>query len=66
MFKKVWTWLDGKKTVIAAVFWSVVPLLNAPAGSKEAFYLNIAGWALTALGLGHKAVKAAVDSPTIQ
>jgi hypothetical protein len=63
-----WQWLDGKKTVVAAIYWSVVmPALAVlyPAGVPSGVnrWVSAAGVVLTALGLGHKWYKGEVTTP---
>lgn len=59
--KKVWKWLDGKKTVVAAVYWFVISHIDIffPKGVPENIneILIQIGTYLTAAGLGHKAIK---------
>jgi hypothetical protein len=62
VFKNAWNWLDGKKTIIAASFWTVVlPTLNAIYPNGIPTTLNkttiIIGTFLGSVGLGHKAIK---------
>lgn len=60
--KRVWDWLNGKKTVIAEFYWGfsgAIILVWFPDGlpaTPNKIYLT-AGILLTALGLGHKAAK---------
>jgi len=59
--KRFWIFLDGKKTGIAAIYWSIVQLL--PAMFPNGIPVNLTqiityvGFGLTALGLGHKISK---------
>lgn len=60
--KKFLAWLNGKKTAIAAGYWSLaVPILQIAYPNGAPTDLNksmaIVGVVLTAIGLGHKAVK---------
>ena len=60
--KSIWNWLDGKKTIIATIFWSfTMPALNIIYPNGIPVTLNkvtlLIGLTLSALGLGHKAVK---------
>ena len=60
--KAFWAYMDGKKTIIAATYWSIVePTVIAiyPNGTPHdiAVTMTIIGVFLTALGLGHKGVK---------
>ena len=61
--KRFWAWLSGKKTTIAAIYWSVVmPSLaiwytdGVPPDVNKV--VSIIGLMLTAAGLGHKLQKA--------
>jgi hypothetical protein len=61
MFKKIWQWLDGKKTIIACTYWTIlVPALPQfyPNGipSKINTTFIIIGLIMSVLGLGHKVV----------
>jgi len=60
--KIAWIYLDGKKTIIAATYWTLVePIVLAiyPNGAPHnlSLAMTIAGVILTTFGLGHKAVK---------
>ena len=60
--KDAWNWLDGKKTVIATIFWTIVmPTLNVVYPNGIPSTLNkttiIIGTFLGTIGLGHKAIK---------
>lgn len=60
--KIVWQWLDGKKTVVASIYWgTVMPglALFYPDGAPPDInrWLVLAGFLLTSLGLGHKTIK---------
>lgn len=64
--KKVWEYLNGKKTIIAATYWTiVVPVLAAlyPDGYPKSVIVitAVVGAILSSLGLGHKIVKARND-----
>jgi hypothetical protein len=57
-----WIWLDGKKTIISTIFWSItMPSLNIIYPDGIPTYLNkttlIIGTILSALGITHKIVK---------
>lgn len=60
--KKLWKYLDGKKTVISSFYWgtgSAIILVLFPSGLPEPYltlWMKIGG-ILTAMGLGHKFVK---------
>jgi len=62
---KILKWFDGKKTAIAAIYWTfVTPSLPIIYGSMAEvpsdimkIYL-IVGVGLSAIGLGHKGIKA--------
>jgi hypothetical protein len=61
VFKNFWNWLDGKKTIIATIFWSVaMPALNILYPNGIPSNINkvtlLMGLVLSSLGLGHKAV----------
>jgi hypothetical protein len=71
MLKSFWQTLNGKKRTIALLYWSVlVPsmLVIWPNGFPEGFALNfykavtIFGFLLSALGLGHAAIKKRVSN----
>jgi hypothetical protein len=60
--KNAWNYLDGKKTIIAATFWTIVmPTLNIIYPNGIPATLNkttiIFGTFLSSIGLGHKAIK---------
>ena len=62
-FKAIWNFLDGKKTTISAVYWTLAePTILAmyPNGAPHnlSVIMTIIGAALTVFGLGHKIVKA--------
>lgn len=55
--KKIWTWLNGKKTVIGGALFlagKVATLLGQPAVGEV---LEIAGGVIGGVGVGHKGVK---------
>lgn len=62
MWKKIWIWLDNKKTIIAAFYWGTFAIIIKiwfPDGLPivwENVYLTV-GELLTFFGLGHKLVK---------
>jgi len=63
----LWAWLDGKKTNIAVIYWSVLmPSLAVwyPDGVPSDInkVVAIIGVMLSAAGLGHKIQKASVQS----
>ena len=65
--KAFWTYLNGKKTTIAALYWgTVMPglLVLYPAGvpGNVNKWVTLVGLLLTSLGLGHKAAKAYLDA----
>jgi hypothetical protein len=58
--KSIWAFLDGKKTIIACIYWSfMLPALNIIYPNGIPGNLNkitlLTGLILSALGLGHKA-----------
>jgi hypothetical protein len=60
--KKLWNWLDGKKSKIALIYWTVLvpalPILfddNVPDNISKG--VIIFGYLLTTLGLGHAGIK---------
>lgn len=61
--KRVWNWLNGKKTALAAAYWALTatPIINelfdGEPPESVVKWVKVAGWLLTALGLGHKAAK---------
>lgn len=64
---KIWTWLAGKKTIIAATYWLFYEMLwpelvkiwfNGAAPAVVSKTLLSVGIILSLLGLGHKAVNA--------
>ena len=61
LIKRTWNWIDGKKTGFAAFYWAMISLIPSvfPAGIPitVSLWLTYIGYGLTALGLGHKAVK---------
>lgn len=66
MMLKIWSLLNGKKRTIALIYWAVlVPSMTVlwPHGYTDGFPLvfskcvTIFGFFLSALGLGHAAVK---------
>ena len=60
----IWTWLDGKKTVIGAVLANVVPwfvIKGSLNGDTAAMVMGVVN-AVTGVGLAHKAMKARDDS----
>jgi hypothetical protein len=66
MLVKFWSYFNGKKRVIALIYWSVlIPSMTViwPNGYPEGFPLAfskgvaIFGFLLSAIGLGHAAVK---------
>ena len=61
--RRLWVWLDGKKTIIASIYWgAVMPslLVIYPAGVPILVnrWTTVAGLFLSAIGLGHKCYKA--------
>jgi len=65
--KKFWTWLNGKKTVVACFYWSLaLPIMAVmyPTGAPEQLdkAVTIVGLCLSYLGLGHK-VKKHINRP---
>ena len=61
--KKVWNWLNGKKTLLGAILLGVpvvwealTPILTA-SGVTEAKVVAVAGVIATVVGLGHKLLK---------
>jgi hypothetical protein len=60
--KNFWSWLSGKKRTVALIYWSVVVPAMAviwpisPPGSVSKT-VTIVGLVLSAIGLGHAAVK---------
>jgi len=60
--KKVWSWLNGKKTVIAEFYWTALASIclvwfpNGLPPTPNKIYLSV-GICLTFIGLGHKAAK---------
>lgn len=61
--KKIWDYLNGKKTIIATVYWTLlIPILTIlyPDGYPKILMIatTIFGGSLSCLGLGHKAIKA--------
>lgn len=63
VLKKIWQWLDNKKSAFAAFYWgssAALIIIWFPAGlpdTSNKIYLTV-GILLSALGLGHKAMKA--------
>lgn len=62
IFKKFWDSLNGKKTVIASLYWGfVMPglMLYYPTGTPIQVnrVVTLIGFFLTAVGLGHKFYK---------
>jgi hypothetical protein len=63
ILKAIWHWLDCKKTSFAAFYWgssAALIIIWFPAGLPQTpnkIYLTV-GILLSALGLGHKAMKA--------
>lgn len=62
IIKKIWKWLNGKKTTIASLYWDIgasIILIWFPAGLPPiANKINLTlGVCLTAAGLGHKTAK---------
>jgi hypothetical protein len=63
ILKKTWRFLDGKKTILASVYWLIyngilpiwIPLQQIPYPWKE--LLLSFGVIFTTLGLGHKGAK---------
>jgi hypothetical protein len=60
--KIAWQWLDGKKTIVAEIYWgTVMPGLavfypdGVPANTNK--WVVLAGFLLTSIGLGHKMIK---------
>lgn len=60
---KLWNWLDGKKSKIALIYWTVItPSLpvffdkGVPDNVEK--IVTVVGFALSALGLGHAGMKA--------
>ncbi len=69
--KNIWTLLDGKKTIIAATFWTIVmPSLNILYPNGIPTTLNkttlIIGTILGAVGLGHKITKTSQSDGSVQ
>jgi hypothetical protein len=60
--KQVWSWLNGKKTVIAEFYWTALAGIimiwfpNGMPPTPNKVYLSV-GICLTFIGLGHKAAK---------
>jgi hypothetical protein len=57
-----WKWLDGKKSKIALIYWTVVtpalPIIfdgGVPPNVEKA--VTILGFLLSAIGLGHAGIK---------
>lgn len=64
MFDRLWKWLSGKKRTIAEMYWLVmIPGMSVlyPAGApvELAKAVTLLGLVMTAVGLGHAAVKKA-------
>lgn len=62
MLSQIWTWLNGKKSTIATIYWTIVmPSLTViyPNGIPSPIdkVTVLIGTLLGALGLGHKLVK---------
>ena len=60
--KSIWKYLNGKKTIIAATYWTVVePSIVTiwPDGAPKSVIVitTIIGIVFSILGLGHKSVK---------
>lgn len=60
--KSIWNWLNGKKTIIAAIYWLVImPLLTIlyPAGLPIMLLkiTTMIGAGLSLIGLSHKFIK---------
>lgn len=57
----IWTWFDGKKRVIALIYWTILPLVPViyPDGIPKELnnWLTAIGLLLSTLGLGHAAIK---------
>lgn len=65
--RSFWNWLDGRKRTIALIYWSiVVPCMgviwpvNAPGAVSKT--VTIVGLILSAVGLGHAAIKSRAAS----
>ncbi len=58
---KVWDFLNGKKTIAAAVLGAVATTLEQAGQQEAATYFGIAAQVLTAVGVAHKAVKASAE-----
>jgi len=54
---RIWEYLSGKKTVIAAILKAIADVLTATGYQEIAQVVDQAGNALLAVGLTHKAVK---------
>lgn len=72
---KIWAWFSGKKRTIALIYWSVVVpsmMVIWPEGYPQGFPLvfskivTIFGLLLSALGLGHAAVKSMASKKASQ
>lgn len=60
---KLWNWLDGKKSKIALIYWSVVipalpVIFDKGVPDNVSKVVTIIGLALSGLGLGHATIKA--------
>lgn len=53
----IWTFLSGKKTVIAAISYALADILTAVGQIEIAEGVRKLAYGLTVVGLGHKAVK---------
>lgn len=56
MWKKIWDWLNGKKTIISVIYGAVITYLGVSniLGPNELVLLSTIGGALFGVGIGHK------------
>lgn len=55
---KLWTFLSGKKTALAAIAYAISDILTAIGQPDIADVVKQVAYTLTGIGLGHKTVKA--------
>lgn len=54
--KKIWNWLNGKKTAISAIYFAVLSYSQSKGfiGPDEIYLLSTIGGIMLGIGVGHK------------
>lgn len=66
--KKLWNWLNGKKTIISAIYFAILSYIQTKGyiGAEELHLLNSIGMAMLGVGIGHKIGKAEAKQKVIK